>query len=93
MTTFDMIREKCIKAQAERNREIKQTRKELIDCVSDSGIEPLPKKAIELKKLQNISRQARLNQITDKENKEEEFEPITQRSDRVEKRLDKLTMI
>jgi hypothetical protein len=32
-----------------------------------------------------MSRQARLDQITDKENKEKEFEPITQRPGRVEK--------
>jgi tetrahydromethanopterin S-methyltransferase subunit G len=32
-----------------------------------------------------MSRQARLDQVTDKENKEKEFEPITQRLDRVEK--------
>jgi hypothetical protein len=44
MTTFEMIREKFRKAQAERNREINQKRKELIDNDGDSDIDikPLP---------------------------------------------------
>jgi hypothetical protein len=94
-----MIREKFRKAQAERNREINQKRRELFDHDSDSDIEPLPhkkqppSKTIRLSKgLQNTSRQALLDQITDKENKEMEFEPLTQRLDRAEK-TDKLTII
>ena len=100
MTTFKKARGKFENAQAERNREINQKRKKntlrwrwirvgVIFRTTTSKKQPsIPEanKAIHIReKLKNKFRQARVDQITDKENKENEFGPLRQRLVRVEK--------
>jgi len=95
-----MVHKKFIKAQAEQSQELNQKSKELLyegsESESESFLEPQHQKkqpsvaeaskTIQLRKeLKNKFRQARVDQITDKENKEKAFEPIMQRLDKVEK--------
>ena len=97
-TTFEMIREKYRKAQAERKRELERERKKLIGPSKDDDDDEKPPhekkelsveeadKIIQLREeLQNRFKQTRVDEVVDKENREKQFEPITQRLDKVEK--------
>lgn len=101
MATFEMIREKYKKAEAERDRELEQERKLMShdkkEYIYGSDSDPLLKrhkkkqqtgeeanKTIKLREeLRNTLKQNQTDEITAQENREKQFEPITQRLDKV----------
>jgi len=93
-----MIREKYRKAQAERNRELEQERKKLMERSENGGGDEKPPrektpqsveeadKIIQLREeLQNRFKQTRADEVTAKEDRKKQFEPITQGLDKIEK--------
>jgi hypothetical protein len=100
-STFELVREKYKQAQAEKFKEVEKEQKALLDPEDiESEPEPPPrekerqqtfqeakkKKKIQLREnLRNLVKQTQANKITDREDREKQFGPITQMLEKVEK--------